>query len=66
VTGDQLRTALAELKMTQAALAKMTGVHIQTMSKYCRGAMQIPHYVETIVTLLRERERCTAPMRNGK
>jgi len=55
MTGPELRAALAELNMTQNALAKMTGVHFQTMSKYCRGALEIPHYVETIVELLRER-----------
>lgn len=60
MTGDQLRAALAELDMTQAALAKITGAHFQTISKYCRGAMAIPRYVETIVELLRNQQRLNA------
>lgn len=57
MTGDQLRAALAELSLTQAKFAEVAGLHMQTVSKYCRGALQIPHYVETIVELLRERAR---------
>ena len=57
MTGDQLRAALAELNLTQAKFAELAGLHMQTVSKYCRGAMEVPRYVETIVELLRERQR---------
>lgn len=56
MTGPELRAALAELNFTQARFADVTGLHMQTVSKYCRGAMEVPRYVETIVELLRDRD----------
>lgn len=55
MTGPELRAALDELGLTQAEFAAFTGLHEQTVSKYVRGALDVPLIVQRVAELLRER-----------
>lgn len=55
ISGDELRAEMRDLGLTQDALATITGNHIQSISRYCRGTLDVPAYVETILELLREK-----------
>ena len=58
MTGPELRVALAELGLTRAELARLTGKDIGTVFRWLRdedadGALDVPRYVETIIDLMR-------------
>lgn len=57
MTGPELKSALRDIGITQAELSRLTGDHLQTISKRCRGALDVPQYIVTIVELLRDRKK---------
>jgi len=55
ISGDELRSIMRDLDLTQEALATITGNHMTAISRYCRGALAVPTYVEVILGLLKEK-----------
>lgn len=53
-TGAELRAALDALGLTQTEFAVYAGLHEQTISKYVRGALDVPLIVQRVAELLRE------------
>jgi transcriptional regulator with XRE-family HTH domain len=49
MTNGELRAALAELKLTQAALARLADVNIRTVRRWVSGYTPVPHYVTIIL-----------------
>lgn len=55
ISGEELREKMRRLELNQDDLATITGNHIQAISRYCRGTLDVPFYVEAILGLLEEK-----------
>lgn len=52
MTGEELRSALAFLKLKHNQFARMVELHPRTVRKYLAGAVAIPGAIALIVKLL--------------
>ena len=52
MTAIELRAALKRLNLKQGHLAVTLGVHWVTVSRWCRGEMEVPRYVVAYLELL--------------
>ncbi len=57
MTGRGLRRIRRRLGLSQAALGKLIGRHLQTISEYERGVLEVPQVVAGFMRLLDEREK---------
>jgi hypothetical protein len=57
MTSAELQAALHRLGYTQAAFARMLGIHRLTVHHWLRATHPIPHYVGVVVELLEERAK---------
>ncbi len=55
ITKEELRAMMSDLGLNQEALATITGNHMTAISRYCRGTLKVPYYVEVILRLLQEK-----------
>lgn len=62
MTGPDLKAALKDLGLKQVPFGRLIDVHQQTVSRWCRGVLEIPLYVEVIIGLMRENRR----LRSGR
>ena len=69
LTGDEVRRFRRELALSQRELAERLGVHLQTVSKWERGALGIAHKEVLRMALQRIREELEAerpPVHRGR
>lgn len=57
MTPDELRDALAALKLSQLGAAKLLDVDTRTMRRWATGDKPIPKAVEMVLRLLIEKQR---------
>jgi len=55
ITKEELRAMMSDLGLNQEELATITGNHMTAISRYCRGTLKVPFYVEVILRLLQEK-----------
>lgn len=60
MTGTELRAALAELGLTQAAFAEHIGAHEISITHWCRGARPIPLRIQRLVEAMLVVQQCGA------
>lgn len=71
MTQAELRDTLACMKLSRRQLAGLCGVNPTTVYRWQRapgtpGALPVPHYVHTILRLLREYDKHTEAVLAGK
>jgi len=54
ISGDELRALMSGRGLTNEALASITGNHMTAISRYRRGTLAVPMYVEVILNQLKE------------
>lgn len=52
MTGEALRDVRKRVRMNQGQFAQVMGAHLQTLSKWERGKIPVPHLVAVIASLI--------------